>query len=225
LGSRHRGTRRHCITWERAVPRLERTVLVAPSRPSVDRDAADQNWANASARSSSALGRSGLGRLTTSMSRPAPTNWRTASANSVAPIICPWVFCAETEKEAFECAKVHFREMMTGSYHNYQFGLDRTNRKGYEAYKPVELEPFHKGTEFWLDHHIVGTPDQCVERVMALSHMFGAEEFVGEFKYGNMTREQGERSMRLFADEVLPKLHEATPGDPMSAKVAERAAV
>ena len=56
-----------------------------------------------------------------------------------------------------------------------------------------------------------------VERVMALSHLFGAEEFVGEFKYGKMTREQGEKNMRLFAKEVLPALHEATPADPLPA--------
>ena len=53
----------------------------------------------------------------------------------------------------------------------------------------------------------------------------GAEEFVGEFKYGKMTVEQGKANMQLFADEVLPALHAATPADPLPANVPAKSTV
>ena len=37
--------------------------------------------------------------------------------------------------------------------------------------------------------------------------MTSAEEFVLNFRFGGMPVETAERSMRLFAKEVLPKLH------------------
>ena len=52
-----------------------------------------------------------------------------------------------------------------------------------------------------------GTPDQVLERLQHAQQMTSAEEFVLNFRYGAMPVETAERSMRLFASEVLPRLH------------------
>lgn len=52
---------------------------------------------------------------------------------------------------------------------------------------------------------IVGTPDECVAQIQALRAQ-GVEHFGGNFDFGGMEREKIQRSMTLFATEVMPRL-------------------
>ena len=60
---------------------------------------------------------------------------------------------------------------------------------------------------------VFGTPEQCIERMQEIQRTVGADQFVGVFRYGAMPIERAEASMRLFAREVLPVMHDyvATP--------------
>ena len=48
------------------------------------------------------------------------------------------------------------------------------------------------------------------------AHEFGVDELMFVFKYGSMPMTLAEKSMRLFAREVLPALREVNP-EPMAA--------
>ena len=52
-----------------------------------------------------------------------------------------------------------------------------------------------------------GTPDQVLEKLAHVQRMTSAEELILNFRYGGMPADTAERSMRLFAAEVLPRLH------------------
>ena len=50
---------------------------------------------------------------------------------------------------------------------------------------------------------IIGTPEQCVEKIKALQAQ-GVEYFGCNFAFGGMPRNRVNAAMRLFADEVMP---------------------
>ena len=52
--------------------------------------------------------------------------------------------------------------------------------------------------------HIVGSPDTVKQQVQEQVRLTGSNYFVGSFCFGSLSREQTLRSMRLFAQEVMP---------------------
>jgi alkanesulfonate monooxygenase SsuD/methylene tetrahydromethanopterin reductase-like flavin-dependent oxidoreductase (luciferase family) len=59
-------------------------------------------------------------------------------------------------------------------------------------------------TQMFADTQVIGTPDRCVHVLREIQNQMGASEFVGVFKYGGMPYEEAERSLKLFASEVMP---------------------
>ena len=53
-----------------------------------------------------------------------------------------------------------------------------------------------------------------VEKLKNVQLLTGAEELVMNFRYGGMPAATAERSMRLFASDVLPELHALEAGLP-----------
>ena len=68
----------------------------------------------------------------------------------------------------------------------------------------------------YLANHVWGTPDVCVERLRAIAEAFHPEEFMLVFRYGSMPRDVAERSIELFAREVLPAVHELALDAPIT---------
>ena len=58
--------------------------------------------------------------------------------------------------------------------------------------------------ESFLREHCWGTPEMCYQRIKEINEMLHTEEIVLQVHYGTMTYNQAEKSMRLFAKEVLP---------------------
>ena len=54
--------------------------------------------------------------------------------------------------------------------------------------------------------HAIGTPDEVIATSTALATAFGADELMFIFKYGGLPLAEAERSVQLFADEVMPTL-------------------
>ena len=50
-----------------------------------------------------------------------------------------------------------------------------------------------------------GTPDLLVERIKGLRDHHNVQYFTALFSYGSMEHEKVMRSMKLFAEEVMPK--------------------
>jgi alkanesulfonate monooxygenase SsuD/methylene tetrahydromethanopterin reductase-like flavin-dependent oxidoreductase (luciferase family) len=73
---------------------------------------------------------------------------------------------------------------------------------------PLPGEP--STDEIVAEHMVVGTPEQCVRQLERIRAGSGADLFNGNFCFGAMTERQVERSMRLFAEAVLPAFRKAS---------------
>ena len=90
--------------------------------------------------------------------------------------------------------------------------------KGYEAYDKIgktyakmkDASRRQKATEFYVGIQIVGTPDDCLQKIEQLHAFTGLDHLIAEFSFGGLPHEEAELNMRLFADRVLPVLqHDA----------------
>ncbi len=129
------------------------------------------------------------------------------------PTVTMRVACFEDEHEAWKVMEPYNLHTQHAATWHYQ--LDDAERfastPGYEQYaKAAKIvltdEQITAGTgkpQPW------GTPDQVFDRIMQIQEVTTANEIVATFKFGAMPADVAERSMRLFASEVLPRLHAA----------------
>ena len=68
-----------------------------------------------------------------------------------------------------------------------------------------KMADFYVGLQPW------GTPEQVCDKVSSFADLVGGDSFLGVFRFGGMPPEEAERSMRLFAAEVLPELQRRSP--------------
>jgi alkanesulfonate monooxygenase SsuD/methylene tetrahydromethanopterin reductase-like flavin-dependent oxidoreductase (luciferase family) len=137
-----------------------------------------------------------------------------------------WTYVAETASEAEEGAR-HMQEYGDSALRHYELlGTHLKNIKGYEQYgaqsDALRKDPtlFTKG---FYNTHPWGTPDQAIKRATELAKAFGTDEIMFIFKYGAMPIDKAEKSMRLFAKEVMPALKELNP-KPLAAEEQASAA-
>ena len=63
----------------------------------------------------------------------------------------------------------------------------------------------------------IGTPEEIIERIHALQQTISLEKVVVHMFYGGMSKDKAERSLRLFAEKVVPEVQAMpTPINPMS---------
>lgn len=128
------------------------------------------------------------------------------------PILQVPLYCAESEAEAEEGVERWFYEYVDSVNRAYEVGTDNFGGgKGYEDYK-TKGSDFGSGTrestietlttKFRRDA-VWGTPEQCAERVAAHRDMLGISELVCITSFGTMSAAQSEKSMRLFAENVI----------------------
>ena len=63
-----------------------------------------------------------------------------------------------------------------------------------------------QATQAWGDVQFIGTPDQILENARTLQEKTSAHQVVVLFHFGGVSDVDAERSMRLFAKDVLPEL-------------------
>ncbi len=126
-----------------------------------------------------------------------------------------WTYVAETEAEARENAERYMVEYADSALRHYELlGSHLGGIKGYESYGEMQKAlakdptPFLRG---FFDTHPWGTPEQTIKRATELAEAFGCGEIMFIFKYGSMPIEVAEKSMRLFAKEVMPALQALNP--------------
>src|SRR5207302_9111850 len=84
--------------------------------------------------------------------------------------------------------------------------LGQADVKSFEAFRQV-LARIERVTYADMDREmgVFGDPDYCVERVRALKHEYGMDEFICYFNQGGiMDHAMVRQSMTLFAQEVMP---------------------
>jgi alkanesulfonate monooxygenase SsuD/methylene tetrahydromethanopterin reductase-like flavin-dependent oxidoreductase (luciferase family) len=140
------------------------------------------------------------------------------------PIAVCWVYCAGDEAAASKGAFKWMGNYTDTALAHYEFAEPEHFKaaKGYEYYaRMAEMNRATAGKPFrdlFATTQVFGTPKQCIEKIRQIQRTVDAAEFVGVFKYGGMPADEAERSIRLFAAEVLPEVHR------MSAETSEAAA-
>ena len=132
-----------------------------------------------------------------------------------APIILTNVSCCESRAEAHDKAFHYLGRKWQSIDDHYHFSDGHlANVKGYEAYgktaktyaKLKDPANLKKATDFYVSIQIVGTPDDCLQKIGELQAITGLDHLVTEFAFGNLPHHEAEKATRLFADKVLPVL-------------------
>jgi len=105
------------------------------------------------------------------------------------------VYVAETDSQALQEAKAAFADFIDNFNYLRIVHGDTSSRAAYLADFDARLA---EGL------HIVGSPDTVKRQVQEHIRITGANYFVGSFFFGTLTAEQTLRSLRLFAEEVMP---------------------
>ena len=127
------------------------------------------------------------------------------------PIVVGFTFCHEDEGRAKEMASEYVGNYWDSIMDHYEFRSDHLKEtKGYEYYGKFTEKIEQYGTQdvkdFFLDLQVWGTPDQCYDKIMSTRGRVGSDSFLAAFSFGAMPYDEVEKSMRLFAKEVLPRL-------------------
>jgi alkanesulfonate monooxygenase SsuD/methylene tetrahydromethanopterin reductase-like flavin-dependent oxidoreductase (luciferase family) len=131
------------------------------------------------------------------------------------PLILTNVSCAESRSEAHERALKYLGAKWDSIEAHYRFGDGHlANVRGYESYasltktyaKMKDPAARAKATEFYVSIQIVGTPDDCLQKIAELKRLTGLDHLICEFAWGGLPHEEAETNMRLFASEVMPVL-------------------
>jgi alkanesulfonate monooxygenase SsuD/methylene tetrahydromethanopterin reductase-like flavin-dependent oxidoreductase (luciferase family) len=131
------------------------------------------------------------------------------------PIFQVPLYCCKSEQEAREGVERFFTDYIDSVLRQYELGTERfANVKGYEDYS-AKGSDFGSGTvedakttltKKFINDGIVGTPQQCAEKLVAHTELINPSEFVTLTCVGSMPPALAAKSMRLYAEEVLPRL-------------------
>src|SRR5260221_4706633 len=132
------------------------------------------------------------------------------------PVILTNVCVADSRAEAQERAVKYLGQKWQSIDNHYHFSDGHLSTvKGYESYGKMaktyakineSAEQKAKATDFYVSIQIVGTPDDCLQKIGELQRLTGLDHLVTEFSFGAIPHEEAEVNMRLFADRVLPVL-------------------
>jgi len=126
-----------------------------------------------------------------------------------------WTYVSESESAARAGAERYMVEYAQSALRHYELlGTHLKTTKGYEQYgaqsDALRADPTLFTHSFYKSHPW-GTPDKTIARARELAQAFGTDEMMFIFKYGSMPMAEAEKSMRLFAKEVMPALKEINP--------------
>ena len=132
-----------------------------------------------------------------------------------------WMYCAETEEEAEEGGEYFYDQLTAAQHHYFEWnnpGFDGIH--GYEEYlerQTADIGTADAGFAARRGTMPIGTPDQIIEKIKRLQETISLEKIVVHVFYGGMPRDKAEKSLRLFAERVLPAVQAMpTPINPMS---------
>jgi len=137
------------------------------------------------------------------------------------PTTLLWMYCAETAEEAEEGWE-YFKNQGIAAQHHY-FDWNNPGYEGiagYEEYlsrQTADISPAEAGLAARRATQPIGTPEQIIEKIKSMQETISMEKVVIHMMYGGMPREKAEKSLRLFAEKVLPEVQAmATPINPRS---------
>jgi alkanesulfonate monooxygenase SsuD/methylene tetrahydromethanopterin reductase-like flavin-dependent oxidoreductase (luciferase family) len=127
------------------------------------------------------------------------------------PLTADFVVCDYDAGRAEELARKHIAGYLLTVFQHYELMSDHFKQaKGYKLYgdtvdllRAVGLETL---AHAYVDVQAWGTPDQIIAKLKARREIIGEFCFNACFRYTGIPFEAAERSMRLFARDVIPAL-------------------
>ncbi len=129
------------------------------------------------------------------------------------PLLALMTICDTDAARAKNNAEKHCAVYFHSVVHHYEMMSEHfANTKGYaeygvgaEAMRAAGLEAMAQG---YVNQQLWGTPDQILRKLEALRADIGDIGCLSAFRFGGTPFEVSERSMRLFAKEVLPVIRD-----------------
>jgi alkanesulfonate monooxygenase SsuD/methylene tetrahydromethanopterin reductase-like flavin-dependent oxidoreductase (luciferase family) len=124
------------------------------------------------------------------------------------PTTLLWMYCAETPSQAEEGWEYFHNQLLAAQHHYFEWNNPGFQGiKGYEDYltrQTADVGIADAGMTARRATQPIGTPDEIVDRIKTLQWNIGLGEVVVHVFYGGMPPKKAERSLRLFAEKVLP---------------------
>jgi alkanesulfonate monooxygenase SsuD/methylene tetrahydromethanopterin reductase-like flavin-dependent oxidoreductase (luciferase family) len=125
-------------------------------------------------------------------------------------IAAGWTFCDKSVDRAREMAVKYIGGYWQTALRHYEMASDHFGKaKGYEYYEQM-AKNLKGGTdasiEYFLNLQVWGTPEMCFNKIDEIRKKVNANHFTGVFSYAGMPWEDAEKSLNLFAKEVMPEL-------------------
>lgn len=120
------------------------------------------------------------------------------------PMIVQLMYCAASDEEAREAASRHMAAYYTDANRHYRVA-EVGNVRGYEHYKAGGDGGEAMNPDI-LAHSLWGTPERILSQIRELRRETGLKDLLISGWFGTMPVEEAERSLRLFASEVLPNI-------------------
>ena len=144
---------------------------------------------------------------------PYQNKWREVRGTEPPPPVCgQLVYCDRDAARANELGERYVKNYFATVVEHYEIhGKHFQGTKGYEFYasaaEMIEAIGLAEMASMYASVNTFGTPDQIVEKIEAQRQITGCDvDVLAITKYGGMTQAEAESSMRLFADEVSPRL-------------------
>jgi alkanesulfonate monooxygenase SsuD/methylene tetrahydromethanopterin reductase-like flavin-dependent oxidoreductase (luciferase family) len=142
-----------------------------------------------------------------------------------APVCVDFLCCHESAEQAEALAREHMSNYYLTVMEHYDMAGDHFKKmKGYGDYatnaallKDIGLQDAANG---FTDINTWGTPKQILEKLEQRRRVLGPFDLTVQVSYGGMTHENAEKSIRLFAKEVLPEFQSWKEDAPAPARAA-----
>ena len=127
------------------------------------------------------------------------------------PICVDFMSCDESGDRAEELAREHMANYYVTVLDHYEMANDHFDDiKGYDDYASGAEQLRETGKEAageaFVDINTWGTPQQILEKLDSRKKALGDFDLTIQVSYGGMTLENAEKSIRLFAEKVLPEV-------------------
>jgi len=125
------------------------------------------------------------------------------------PLTCDFVVCDRDAARAEALARKHIAGYLVTVFQHYELMSDHFKKaKGYQLYgetvdllKAIGLEAL---AAMYVDVQAWGTPKQIIEKLRSRRDIIGEYRLNCCFRFAGIPFEAAERSMRVFAEEVMP---------------------
>jgi len=137
------------------------------------------------------------------------------------PTTLLWMYCAETASEAEEGWEYFYNQLTAAQHHYFDWNNPGfVGIHGYEEYLKRQTADVGSADVSFAARRAtqpIGTPDEIIDKIKTLQRAISLETLVVHVFYGGMPRNKAEKSLRLFAEKVLPEVQAMpTPINPAS---------